>query len=56
MRKAAYRVFVLLVLLVSPILYPLLLLFLMVADGEWPRGGLVVMYRLAWKQLMRGYP
>jgi hypothetical protein len=56
MRTTAYRVFVLSILLVSPVLFPLLLSLLRVLDGQWPQGGLAEMYRFAWKQLMRGYP
>lgn len=56
MRAAAYRVFVLLVLLISPILFPVLLLLLRVMDGEWARGGLAEMYVYAWAQFRRGHP
>lgn len=56
MRAAAYRALVLLVLLASPVLFPLLLFLLRGLDGQWPHGGLADMYILAWKQFRRGYP
>lgn len=56
MRKAMYRLFVLLTLLASPVLYPALLILLRVLDGHWERGGIWELYRFAWLQFKRGYP
>lgn len=56
MRKAMYRLFVLLTLLASPVLYPVLLVVLRVLDGHWARGGLRELYGFAWTQFKRGYP
>lgn len=53
MRAAAYRAFVLLVLLVSPLLYPALLL---IVDHRVTWAGLREMYSFAWTQFRRGYP
>ncbi|WP_298016631.1 hypothetical protein [uncultured Castellaniella sp.] len=51
-----YRIFVLLVLLISPVLFPALLVLLRVLDGKWTDGGLAELYRETWKQFWRGYP
>lgn len=55
-RPLVFRLIMLVVLLVSPILFPALLLVLRVLDGEWARGGLAALYCWAWQRLLRGYP
>lgn len=56
MRATAYRIFVLLILLISPVLFPALLVLLRILDGRWSQGGLGEMYAYAWLQFRRGHP
>lgn len=54
-RAGFVRFLMLVILLVSPVLFPALLILLRVLDGEWVRGGFVDLYRWVWARMMRGY-
>ena len=50
-----FRLLMIVVLALSPILFPLALLVLWPLDGARHPGGLGEMYRWAWGRLIRGY-
>ena len=53
--KWIFRLLMIVVLVLSPILFPILLLVLRSLDGAWHPGGLGEMYRWAWDRLKKGY-
>lgn len=55
LRAGFVRFLMLVILLISPVLFPVLLIMLRILDGEWARGGLVDLYRWCWRRLVRGY-
>lgn len=54
-RAGAFRLLLALVLLLSPLLFPALLVMLRAVDGAWARGGMADLYRWCWGRLVRGY-
>ena len=50
-----FRLLMILLLALSPILFPAALLLLRLRGGKQSPGGLGEMYRWAWGRLMRGY-